>query len=171
MLSGAPTSLLEKIQSVETGLQDIENPSLETTVSLYHAKENEDQKQKGYHNMTDCDGSINLASNEENNHANPLVIFTPSGRRGNIPQGTTVLDAARMLNVDLDSICGGQAKCGRCQISPVFGKFAKDNINSDQNNLSPPSASELAFAKRRGLKPGRRLGCNAQIFDLSLIHI
>ncbi|MEC9100851.1 MAG: ASKHA domain-containing protein [Pseudomonadota bacterium] len=121
--------------------------------------------------MTDCGGRINLASNEANNHANPLVIFTPSGRRGNIPQGTTVLDAARMLNVDLDSICGGQAKCGRCQISPVFGKFAKDNINSEQNNLSPPSASEFAFAKRRGLKEGRRLGCNAQIFGDVIIEV
>ena len=64
MLSGAPTSLLEKIQSVETGLQDIENQLLGTTVSVYLAKENEGQKQKGYHNMTDCDGRINLASNE-----------------------------------------------------------------------------------------------------------
>jgi len=32
----------------------------------------------------------------------PLVIFTPSGRRGRFPAGTTVLDAARKLGVDID---------------------------------------------------------------------
>ena len=37
------------------------------------------------------------------------VIFTPSGRRGRVPLGTTVLDAARSLGVDIDSVCGGKA--------------------------------------------------------------
>ena len=31
----------------------------------------------------------------------PLVIFTPSGRRGRVPADTTVLDAARALGVDM----------------------------------------------------------------------
>ena len=32
-----------------------------------------------------------------------LVVFTPSGRRGRFEAGTTVLDAARSLGVDIDS--------------------------------------------------------------------
>ena len=32
--------------------------------------------------------------------AEPLVIFTPSGRRGRFEAGTTVLDAARRLGVE-----------------------------------------------------------------------
>jgi len=44
----------------------------------------------------------------------PLVIFTPSGRRGRMPSGTTVLDAARAVGVDIDSVCGGRGICGRC---------------------------------------------------------
>ena len=45
-----------------------------------------------------------------------LVIFTPSGRRGRFADGTTVLDAARSLGVDIDSVCGGRGICGRCQV-------------------------------------------------------
>src|SRR3989475_682932 len=36
--------------------------------------------------------------------AEPLVIFTPSGRRGRFPTDTTVLDAARALGVDIDPV-------------------------------------------------------------------
>ena len=39
------------------------------------------------------------------------IIFTPSGKRGDVEYGTTILDAARQLNVDLDSVCGGRAMC------------------------------------------------------------
>ena len=48
--------------------------------------------------------------------AEARAVFTPSGRRGSFPVGTTVLDAARALGVDLDSICGGRGICGRCQV-------------------------------------------------------
>ena len=36
----------------------------------------------------------------------PTVIFLPSGKRGIVKKGTTVLTAARQLSVDLDSVCG-----------------------------------------------------------------
>ena len=45
------------------------------------------------------------------------VVFTPAGRRGTFATGTTVLDAARELGVDLDSVCGGRGICGRCQVT------------------------------------------------------
>ena len=60
----------------------------------------------------------------------PLVIFTPSGRRGRFATGTTVLDAARALGVDIDSVCGGRGICGRCQIEVSEGSFAKLGITS-----------------------------------------
>ncbi len=52
-----------------------------------------------------------------------LVIFTPSGRRGRVASGTTVLDAARSLGVDIDSVCGGRGICGRCQVVQQVGEF------------------------------------------------
>ena len=53
----------------------------------------------------------------------PLVIFTPSGRRGHFPDGTTVLDAGRALGVDIDSVCGGRGLCGRCAVTAADGTF------------------------------------------------
>ena len=48
--------------------------------------------------------------------ADALVVFTPSGKRGRFPIGTPLLQAARTLGVDIDSVCGGRAICGRCQV-------------------------------------------------------
>ena len=70
------------------------------------------------------------------------VLFMPSGRRGFFPRGIPLLDAARSLGVDIDSVCGGRGLCGRCQISCVTGSFAKHQIESDVDHLSPFSATE-----------------------------
>ena len=51
----------------------------------------------------------------------PLVLFMPSGKRGRFPVGTPVLDAARQLGVYVESVCGGRATCGRCQIEVQEG--------------------------------------------------
>ena len=58
------------------------------------------------------------------------IVFTPSGRQGHVPAGTTVLQAARTLGVDIDSVCGGRALCGRCQVDVGTGEFAKHGITS-----------------------------------------
>jgi uncharacterized 2Fe-2S/4Fe-4S cluster protein (DUF4445 family) len=92
-----------------------------------------------------------------------LVVFTPSGRRGRVEHGTTVLDAARRLGVDLDSVCGGRGICGRCQIEVAEGKHAKHGIVSNATHLSPVDEVERAYAAERGLEEGRRLGCTARV--------
>jgi uncharacterized 2Fe-2S/4Fe-4S cluster protein (DUF4445 family) len=91
------------------------------------------------------------------------VIFTPSGRRGRFEAGTTVLDAARALGVDLDSVCGGRGLCGRCQIVPGEGSFPKHGIESSGSHLSPRGADEAEYDRLRGLSADRRLGCRAHI--------
>jgi uncharacterized 2Fe-2S/4Fe-4S cluster protein (DUF4445 family) len=91
------------------------------------------------------------------------VIFTPSGRRGRFEPGTTVLDAARSLGVDLDSVCGGRGLCGRCQVVPAEGSFPKHGIESSDGHLSPRSPDEDEFDRLRGLAAGRRLGCKAHV--------
>lgn len=87
------------------------------------------------------------------------VSFTPSGRRGTFPAGTTVLDAARSLGVDLDSVCGGRGICGRCQVSVG----SRPGVDADPARLSEPSSTETGYAGRRPLDGARRLGCSAQI--------
>ncbi len=93
----------------------------------------------------------------------PLVIFTPSGKRGRFPLGTPVLTAARQLGVDLDSVCGGRGICSKCQVSPSYGDFSKHGVRVADDALSPVNAVEERYDRLRGLKPGRRLGCQATI--------
>ena len=93
----------------------------------------------------------------------PLVVFTPSGKRGHFPVGTQLLQAARSLGVDVDSVCGGRAICGRCQVLVMEGDFPKHGVSSHADNLSPISAAEQSFARERPLPAGHRLSCSAQI--------
>ncbi|MDU8912652.1 ASKHA domain-containing protein [Aestuariicoccus sp. MJ-SS9] len=93
----------------------------------------------------------------------PLVVFTPSGKRGRFAKGTPILTAARQLGVDLDSVCGGRGICSKCQIAPSFGDFPKHGITVAQDALSKWNAVEERYQQKRGLKPGRRLGCQATV--------
>ncbi len=105
----------------------------------------------------------NTQNNENISHPDSIhrVVFMPSGRRGEFPTDTTLLEAARALGVDLDSVCGGRAVCGRCQVQLSLGEFAKLQINSSVENLSAPSETEDRYRRIKGLKPDRRLGCQA----------
>lgn len=92
------------------------------------------------------------------------VVFTPSGRRGRFPVGTPVLEAARSLGVDIDSVCGGRAICGRCQVLCAEGEFPKHEIISEADHLSAFTKTEERWerVKKKSLN-GRRLGCQARI--------
>ena len=99
----------------------------------------------------------------DGNVLNPLVVFTPSGKRGRFAVGTPVLQAARDLGVDLDSVCGGRGICSRCQITPSYGDFSKHGVTAREGALSEWNAVEERYKEKRGLKQGRRLGCQAKI--------
>ncbi len=98
------------------------------------------------------------------------VVFTPSGLRGAFPLGTTVLHAAQQLGVDLESICGGQGQCGRCQVMLSIGEFPKLGISSRPEHLSPPSEMEETNSNDV-LGQGRRLGCSSLIRGDMVIDI
>ena len=93
----------------------------------------------------------------------PLVIFTPSGKRGNFPVGTPILTAARQLGVDLDSVCGGRGICSKCQITPSYGEFPKHGVTVKGDALSEWNSVEDRYDRVRGLPKGRRLGCQATV--------
>ncbi len=93
----------------------------------------------------------------------PTIIFTPSGIRGNVPKGTSILAAARTLGVDIDSVCGGRGICSKCQITPGKGEFAKFAITVEEDAISEWNDVEDRYHTKRGLKSGRRLGCQAKI--------
>jgi uncharacterized 2Fe-2S/4Fe-4S cluster protein (DUF4445 family) len=92
-----------------------------------------------------------------------LVVFTPSGKRGRFEEGTPILTAARQLGVDLDSVCGGRGICSKCQITPSYGEFPKHGVTVTDGALSEWNAVEQRYQDKRGLKEGRRLGCQAAV--------
>ena len=93
----------------------------------------------------------------------PLVVFAPSGKRGHFAKGTPVLTAARQLGVDLDSVCGGRGICSKCQITPIYGEFPKHGVYVALDALTEWNSVEQRYNDKRGLKAGRRLGCQAQV--------
>jgi uncharacterized 2Fe-2S/4Fe-4S cluster protein (DUF4445 family) len=93
----------------------------------------------------------------------PLVVFMPSGKRGRFPVGTPLLQAARSLGVDIDSVCGGRGLCGRCQVLVAEGEFAKHGVSSSSASLSPFSEPEMRYSRRQPLAEGRRLSCSARV--------
>ncbi|UWR70005.1 ASKHA domain-containing protein [Phaeobacter inhibens] len=95
--------------------------------------------------------------------SHPLVVFTPSGKRGRFPVGTPVLTAARQLGVDLDSVCGGRGICSKCQITPSYGEFSKHGVTVADDALTEWNKVEQRYKDKRGLIDGRRLGCQAQV--------
>ena len=101
----------------------------------------------------------------------PLVVFTPSGKRGYFPKGTPVLTAARQLGVDLDSVCGGRGICSKCQITPSYGEFPKHGVTAIEGALSEWNAVEQRYDDKRGLAKGRRLGCQAKIENDIVIDV
>ena len=92
-----------------------------------------------------------------------LVVFTPSGKRGRFPVGTPLLQAARALGVDIDSVCGGRGLCGRCQVVIAEGEFAKHGVRSGAHSVTAVSEVELRYARRQELKAGRRLSCSTKM--------
>ena len=106
------------------------------------------------------------------NEASPTVqvVFTPSGKRGEIVRGKSVLEAAQQLGVDLDTVCGGRGICDRCQIDHSIGEFAKFRIHSNAENLSPPSVSENEYFDDQSPST-RRLGCQAKLLGDAVIDV
>jgi len=101
----------------------------------------------------------------------PLVVFTPSGRRGRFPVGTPVLQAARSLGVDIDSVCGGRGICGRCQVLVSEGEFPKHGLTSKLENLSGWTDVEKDYCATQPMAEGRRLSCSAKVLGDLVVDV
>ena len=99
------------------------------------------------------------------------VIFQPSGRRGEIEEGKTVLDASKELGVEIESLCGGNRACGKCRIKLEEGTYEKYGITSSSQHLSAFSDEEGKFITPEEKGEGYRLSCVAEITGDVLIFI
>lgn len=80
------------------------------------------------------------------------VVFQGLGE-GDFEPGTTVLQAAAALDLDLDHFCGGNCSCGTCRVE-LIGPGA---------GLSPMRPSESIVLGHEAVEAGDRLACQAFI--------
>ncbi len=100
------------------------------------------------------------------------VVFQPSGRQASVPEGQTLLDAAREMGVEIESICGGQQTCGKCKVIADYGDFSKYGISSKQENISPAGGDEIDYWTKRKRDPGQfRLSCAACVMGDLVINV
>lgn len=109
-------------------------------------------------------------SNDSNSGDTARVIFMPSGRRGEVPVGTTLLDAARGMGVEIESICGGRLVCGKCKVQIEEGVFQKHGITSGADHVTPPGVDESAYLAEHNIK-GSRLSCAARVMGDVLVTV
>ena len=101
---------------------------------------------------------------------NPKIHLLPVGRQGTVEPGTTILEAARQLGIEIESICGGRQTCDKCKVRVVEGEFQKFGITSAASHVSEPGEKELEFLQTAGLK-GFRLSCDTRVLDDVVIEI
>jgi uncharacterized 2Fe-2S/4Fe-4S cluster protein (DUF4445 family) len=99
------------------------------------------------------------------------VIFQPSGRRGEVDRGITIIEASRRLGVDIETLCGGQRVCGKCKVLIETGSFEKFGIRSDPSHVSAWQHEEEQFITPDERALGFRLGCAARIQGDILVFI
>jgi len=99
------------------------------------------------------------------------VIFQPSGRRGEIPEGKTVLEASRSLGAGIESVCGGKKSCGKCRIRIESGIFDRFGITSLPDHLTPFAEEEGKLIGEKERAEGFRLACAAAIRGDVLIFV
>ena len=70
-----------------------------------------------------------------------------------VPEGSTLLDAARGASLPIARACMGRGLCGRCDLEILAG----------QGWLSPETPEERETRERDGIPAARRLACQARV--------
>jgi 2Fe-2S ferredoxin len=84
----------------------------------------------------------------------PKVTFLPDKVTVEVPEGTTLLEAAQKGGVKMGSACGGVCACSTCHV------WVRQGLKS----LSEQSEKELDILdKAFDVKPQSRLGCQSEL--------
>ncbi len=108
-------------------------------------------------------------SESQSNQKHTLILM-PSGRRGKIPAGTTLLDAADSLGVEIESICGGRQTCMKCLVKIEVGEFDKHGIRSAEEHVTPTTEEERRLLEESG-HGDLRLACVAHVQGDLLVSV
>jgi len=88
----------------------------------------------------------------------PVITFLPSYRKITVESGTTILDATRQAGFQMNVVCGGQGKCGKCIVFVKAG-----DVTFDREKFG-------RFFSGEELEAGGCLGCQTPVFgDLQVL--
>lgn len=99
------------------------------------------------------------------------VIFQPSGSRGEVDKGLSIIEASRQLGVDIEALCGEKKVCGKCKVRIEEGVFQKFGITSRRENAGEWQAEEEKFINAAQRDEGYRLGCVAKVEGDMLVFV
>jgi len=94
----------------------------------------------------------------------------PSGRRSRVTPGQSLLDAARQMGIEIESICGGRLTCGKCKVQIEQGNFQKHGLISNPSHLSPANQEEQRLLSRLN-SSDCRLSCAAYVYGDVLVTV
>jgi|SRR4051794_7131220 2Fe-2S ferredoxin len=84
----------------------------------------------------------------------PKIRFEPDGIEVEVPEGTTILDAARKCDAQVGSACGGVCACSTCH---VYVKEGFDALSEQKER------EEDILDKAFDVKSISRLGCQSKM--------
>jgi uncharacterized 2Fe-2S/4Fe-4S cluster protein (DUF4445 family) len=91
------------------------------------------------------------------------IVFQPSGLRGEIKEGITILEASRQIGAGIESICGGKGVCGKCKVRIEEGHFAKYGITSSLDSIETIVEADEKVLNRQQIHQRYRLACQSRI--------
>jgi uncharacterized 2Fe-2S/4Fe-4S cluster protein (DUF4445 family) len=100
-----------------------------------------------------------------------MIIFQPSGRRGEVSKGINLIEASRLLGVDIEALCGEKKVCGKCVVRIEEGHFEKFGVTSTIKNVSEWKEEEAKFINEARREKGFRLGCMAEVKGDLLVFV
>ncbi len=100
-----------------------------------------------------------------------MIIFQPSGLRGRVPLGISIIEASRRLGVDIEALCGDNQVCGKCKVRIEEGIYERFGIESKSSHAGSWQSSEEKYVTAEEKKQGIRLGCASRIKGDLLVFV
>jgi uncharacterized 2Fe-2S/4Fe-4S cluster protein (DUF4445 family) len=88
-----------------------------------------------------------------------------------VPEGTTILDAARKLGVGIEAVCGEHLVCGKCRVKIMEGEFPKEGISSSLDHLGKVDEKEMEILQKKETEENIRLGCSTSVLGDVLVFV
>ena len=76
------------------------------------------------------------------------VIFTESGKEAKLVEGRTILSYLQELGIDINASCGGEGKCGQCQVEVECASGALSDKTEAENEFVHEDTCRLACLAR-----------------------